>query len=139
MQTVRSWGPVVVAAVLAGCAAAPAALPAAPSAGPSAQSLCRDALPGHHVVSGTWTTVGAVRTWIRGGVQQQKDLYPLARAFPSAAPLGPAAWCWTRDEPDTDVAWAVLPQAPPVHAISITCQGCGASRPTPSGAPLPVP
>jgi hypothetical protein len=114
--------------------------PGSSSAAPtSAIEVCRSALASHTVISGTWSTVGGVRSWIRGGVQDQKNRYPLADAFPGAAAKESAAWCWTRDQPQTDAAWAVRSDAPPVHAITLTCQGCQGGRPIPSGAPLPVP
>jgi hypothetical protein len=104
-----------------------------------ALSACRAALPGHLVVSGTWTTVGAVHTWVRGGVQHPADMHPLARAFPASDAAEPAAWCWTRDAPATDAAWALVPGHVPVHGITLTCQGCAPGRPVPSGPPGPVP
>jgi hypothetical protein len=68
----------------------------------TALSLCRQALPRRDVVSGTWTTVSDLRSWGYSGPVQKR---PLRDVFPSASPAGLAAWCWTKDAPDSYTAW----------------------------------
>jgi hypothetical protein len=94
----------------------------------SAMSICRDALPGEHVVSATQTTVRSVRAWGYMGPVQR---HPLRNAFAGAAGDERAVWCWTRDGPRTVNAYAAHPRYGAVHAITIE----GPQRGTPHGSP----
>jgi hypothetical protein len=127
---------VILSAVLTtSCAAGPVPTgqpTTAPSDGarPAAVALsaCRVALPGHDVVSGAWTTVGALRTWGYGG---PKPTRPLRNAFPAAKPTEPAAWCWTKEAADRYTAWGVHAPGGALRAITVT----GPTTTTPSGEP----
>jgi hypothetical protein len=95
-----------------------------------ALALCQRALPDRDVVSGTWTTVGDLRTWGYGGPVQKR---PLATAFPGAAADARAAWCWTRQAADDYTAWGVpAPDGTPVQAIDLM----GPMNTNPSGPPV---
>lgn len=95
----------------------------------SVLALCRRALLDRDVVSGTWTTVGDLRTWGYGGPVQKR---PLATAFPGPGDDAPAAWCWTRQAAGNYTAWGVLaPDGPAVRAINVI----GPTSTTPSGPP----
>ncbi len=96
--------------------------------GSDPSALCRRALPGHLVVSATWTTVGEVRSWGYGGPVQKR---PLSAAFASAAPGDQAAWCWTRESRESYTAWAVRAPADAVRAITVN----GPTEVTPAGPP----
>jgi hypothetical protein len=100
---------------------------AAASSG-DALTVCRQALPSLHVVSGTWTTVGELRSWGYGPM----DRHPLADAFPSAGPADQAAWCWTIDAPDSYTAWGVRTPHGAQRAMTVT----GPTKNIPSGAPV---
>jgi hypothetical protein len=94
----------------------------------TALALCRDALAGRDVVSGTWATVGDLRSWGYGGPVPTR---PLRDVFAAAAPTDPAAWCWTKDAPDSYTAWGVRAHDAPQHAITVV----GPTAVTPSGPP----
>ena len=94
-----------------------------------ALALCRQALPGRDVVSGTWATVGDLRSWGYGGPVQKQ---PLLNVFQGAAPTDQAAWCWTKNAPDSFTAWGV--KAPNGAQLAITMNGPTST--IPSGAPL---
>jgi hypothetical protein len=95
-------------------------------------ALCRQELPGRDVVSGTWTTVGALRSW---GYANPKPVVPLAHVFPSAAGDDQAAWCWTKDAPRTYTVWGARAQGRAQRATTQT----GPTDDTPSGPPLKPP
>jgi hypothetical protein len=91
--------------------------------------LCRQALPDRDVVSGTWTTVGDLRTWGYGGPMQKR---PLGNVFPPSAPTEPAGWCWTREAIDSYTAWGV--HAPDAAERAITV--IGPTDVIPTGPPV---
>jgi len=92
-------------------------------------ALCRQALPGRDVVSGTWTTVGDLRSY---GYSGPVARHPLAGAFPSAAPSDQAAWCWTKDAPDSYTAWGARTPGDVRRALTVN----GPTDTTPSGPPI---
>jgi hypothetical protein len=94
-----------------------------------ALDLCKQALPGRDVVSGSATTVGALRDWGYGGPVAH---HPLATVFATAAPTATAAWCWTKEAADSYTAWGVLAPGSVAQAINIT----GPIDQPPSGAPV---
>jgi hypothetical protein len=94
----------------------------------TALRLCRQALPSRDVVSGTWTTVRGLRSWGQSGPVHK---WPAGDVFASASPGDLAAWCWTRDAPDSYSAWGVRPPDPPQRAVTVT----GPNAVTPSGLP----
>jgi len=93
-----------------------------------ALALCRQALPGRDVVSGTWATVADLRNWGYGGPVQKQ---PLLNAFQGAAPTDQAAWCWTKGGQDSFTAWGVA--APNAARLAITVNGPNSA--VPSGEP----
>ncbi len=112
--------------VVVSCAAQTTATP--PTA-PDALTACRQAMPKLDVVSGTWTSVADLRGWGVGGPVAR---HPLSGAFPNARPTDQAAWCWTRDLPDSYTAWGVRPPGESERALGVS----GPSMPIPSGPPL---
>jgi hypothetical protein len=92
-------------------------------------ALCRQAFPGREVVSGTWTTVRDLRRYGYGGPVAR---HPLADAFPSAAPSDQAAWCWTKDAPDSYTAWGARAPDDIRRALTVS----GPTNRTPSGPPI---
>jgi hypothetical protein len=122
---------------LGGCAA-PRGSSTGPGAGPDTTTpatptdplvLCRQALPDRNLVSGTWTTVGDLRTWGYGGPTQT---HPLADVFPALGPAAPAAWCWTREAADTYTAWGVQSPDHAERALTVV----GPTKETPAGPPV---
>lgn len=88
--------------VLVAAAACSGAASAGGGAAGGALAVCREELPGHDVVSGTWTTVGALRSWESGGPIARQ---PLAHVFPKASAADQAAWCWTKNAPHVYTMW----------------------------------
>jgi hypothetical protein len=93
-----------------------------------ALALCRQALSGRDVVSGTWATVADLRDWGYGGPVLKQ---PMIDAFPGAAPTDQAAWCWTKNAPDSFTAWGV--RASDAVQLAITVNGPTST--IPSGEP----
>jgi hypothetical protein len=92
-------------------------------------ALCRQVLPGRDVVSGTWTTVGDLRGY---GYSGPVARHPLADAFPMAAPSDEAAWCWTKNAPDSYTAWGARTPDGARQALTVD----GPTETTPAGPPL---
>jgi hypothetical protein len=130
-RVIRSATTIAALVATASCAATvtPAATITTPPPATTALALCRQALASRDVVSGTWTTVSDLRSWGYSGPVQQR---PLRDVFASAAPTDPAAWCWTKDAPDSYTAWGVRPNDTPQHAITVT----GPTTVTPTGRPV---
>lgn len=103
----------------------------APSGG--ALAVCRQELRGRDVVSGTWTTVGALRDWGHGGPVATQ---PLAHVFPTASAADQAAWCWTKDAPQTYTMWGARAQDGAQFAFKMSEAGSW-NDPTPSGVIQP--
>jgi hypothetical protein len=104
----------------------PPVVPVPPT--PTALALCRQVLPGRDVVSGTWTTVGDLRTWGYSGPVQRR---PLQAVFANASPADQAAWCWTKNSADSYTAWGARANDEPQRAITVI----GPTTVTPSGSP----
>jgi hypothetical protein len=107
----------------------PTGHPSPPGQGSDALAFCRLALPGQDVVSGTWTTVGDLRAYGFSGPVRRT---PLATAYPSAPASDRAAWCWTRDTPDSYTAWGARAPDDAQRAVTVN----GPTDTTPSGPPI---
>ena len=65
------------------------------------------------------------------GLQRPVQKHPLSGTFASASTTDPAAWCWTKDAPDSYTAWGVRAGDKAQHAITVV----GPTTATPSGPP----
>ena len=131
-----SLAAIAVIVATASCTSAPAGRgqssgPSATTAGAravTALELCRRVLVGRHVVSGSWTTVGELRSYGYGPPPQHQ---PMQDGFGSASDTDSAVWCWTQDGLQTYTAWGALPQGELLRAVGVTGPGMG----IPSGRP----
>ena len=130
----------VIAAAACSCAASAGAVgigsaggSATPTSSGGALAVCREELPGRDVVSGTWTTVGGLRSWGYGGPVAKR---PLADVFPTASAAGQAAWCWTKNAPHVYTMWGARAHDGSQLAIKMTEAG-GQADTAPSGIVQP--
>jgi hypothetical protein len=131
-----SLAAITVVVATAACTSAPASR--GQSSGPStttasaraatALDLCRHVLVGRHVVSGSWTTVGDLRSYGYGPPPQHQ---PMRDGFGTASDTDSAVWCWTVEWPDSYTAWGVRPQGEAMRAVGVTGPAMG----VPSGRP----